>query len=99
MKNLKIGSRLGIGFAVVLLLLAALTAIAVVRMQAAYEITDRLINTSYKNQRLVAEWAKIIELNASRTNAAWLVVDPVHQKNFEAQIGRASCRERVLWYV
>jgi methyl-accepting chemotaxis protein len=92
MKNLKIGTRLGIGFAVVLLLLAVLTAIAVVRMQSAHEVTDRLINTSYKNQRLVAEWAKIIELNAGRTNAAWLVTDPAHQKTFEAQIASSSVR-------
>jgi methyl-accepting chemotaxis protein len=92
MKNLKIGTRLGIGFAVVLVLLAALTAIAVIRMQAAKEITDHLVNTSYKNQRLVAEWAKLLELNALRAKAAWLVVDPAHQKSFEAQIASSSVR-------
>ena len=49
MKNLNIGSRLGVGFAVVLLLLAALTITALVRMQTASDLTYRLINTSIKN--------------------------------------------------
>jgi methyl-accepting chemotaxis protein len=96
MKNLKIGTRLGIGFAVVLLLLAVLTVIAVVRMQAANDITDRLINTSYKNQRLVTEWAKIIELNAVRANAAWQVTDPAQQKGYEAQMAASSARAAEL---
>ena len=42
MKNLNIGSRLGVGFAVVLLLLAALTVTALVRMQTASDLTYRL---------------------------------------------------------
>jgi methyl-accepting chemotaxis protein len=92
MKNLNIGARLGIGFGIVLLLLAAMTAIAVIRMQSANEITDRLINTSYKNQRLVSEWAKIIEINAVRTTAAWQTAVPAEQKAYEADIAAASGR-------
>jgi methyl-accepting chemotaxis protein len=92
MKNLNIGARLGIGFGIVLLLLAALTAIAVVRMQAANALTDRLINTSYKNQRLVSEWAKIIEINAVRTAAAWQSTVDAEQKAYEADIAAASGR-------
>lgn len=61
MKNLNIGSRLGVGFAVVLLLLAALTITALVRMQTASDLTYRLINTSIKNQ----------PIPASRTSAWW----------------------------
>jgi methyl-accepting chemotaxis protein len=92
MKNLNIGARLGIGFGIVLLLLAALTAIAVVRMQTANALTDRLINTSYKNQRLVSEWAKIIEINAVRTAAAWQSTVDAEQKAYEADIAAASGR-------
>jgi methyl-accepting chemotaxis protein len=92
MKNLNIGARLGIGFGIVLLLLAALTAVAVVRMQTANALTDRLINTSYKNQRLVSEWAKIIEINAVRTAAAWQSTVEAEQKAHEADIAAASGR-------
>ena len=92
MKNLNIGVRLGLGFGIVLLLLAATTAIAVLRMQEGTALTDRLINTSYKNQRLVAEWAKIIEINAVRSSAAWQAGDAEDQKSYEAGIDSASVR-------
>ncbi|AYM77361.1 methyl-accepting chemotaxis protein III [Janthinobacterium sp. HH103] len=83
MKNLNIGSRLGVGFAVVLLLLAALTITALVRMQTASDLTYRLINTSIKNQRMVAEWSKIIELNSVRGVASFEITDPVVRAKIE----------------
>ena len=86
MKNLNIGSRLGVGFAVVLLLLAALTVTALVRMQTASDLTYRLINTSIKNQRMVAEWSKIIELNSVRGVASFEITDPVVRAKIEADL-------------
>ena len=83
MKNLNIGSRLGVGFAVVLLLLAALTITALVRMQTASDLTYRLINTSIKNQRMVAEWSKIIELNSVRGVASFEITDPAVRAKIE----------------
>ncbi|WP_215409864.1 methyl-accepting chemotaxis protein [Janthinobacterium sp. JC611] len=83
MKNLNIGSRLGVGFAVVLLLLAALTITALVRMQTASDLTYRLINTSIKNQRMVAEWSKIIELNSVRGVASFEITDPLVRAKIE----------------
>jgi methyl-accepting chemotaxis protein len=65
-KNLKIGVRLGAGFAIVLALLLAVTVTALLRMQEAGDMTSRLVHTSIKNQRNVAEWGKIIELNSAR---------------------------------
>ncbi|SIQ38485.1 methyl-accepting chemotaxis protein [Janthinobacterium sp. TND4EL3] len=86
MKNLNIGSRLGVGFAVVLLLLAALTVTALVRMQTASDLTYRLINTSIKNQRMVAEWSKIIELNSVRGVASFEITDPAVRAKIEADL-------------
>ena len=86
MKNLNIGSRLGVGFAVVLLLLAALTITALVRMQTASDLTYRLINTSIKNQRMVAEWSKIIELNSVRGVASFEIPDPVVRAKIEEDL-------------
>ena len=86
MKNLNIGSRLGVGFAVVLLLLAALTITALVRMQTASDLTYRLINTSIKNQRMVAEWSKIIELNSVRGVASFEIPDPVVRAKIEQDL-------------
>ena len=56
MKNLKIGMRLGIAFAVVLMLLVLLTAIGIVRMQSASAKTGTLVAEHARIERMVAEW-------------------------------------------
>ncbi len=70
MKNLKIGVRLGGGFAAVLLLLLSLTVVGIVQMQSASKETDALVNVKVRNERLIGEWTKVIEVNAARTAAA-----------------------------
>ena len=92
MKNLNIGTRLALGFAVVLSLLVALSTIAVWRMHSASEMTDDLINEKVRNERLIDEWHQVVEVNAARTTAAWLAVDPVEQKVVEDQMKSSSAR-------
>ncbi|WP_020655160.1 methyl-accepting chemotaxis protein [Massilia niastensis] len=75
MKNLKIGARLGIGFAIVLALLAAVTVTALTRMQFAGDLTHRLVYTSIKNQRTLADWRKLIELNSARMETVAVATD------------------------
>ncbi|MGF6272480.1 methyl-accepting chemotaxis protein [Massilia sp. UYP11] len=71
MKNLKIGARLGLAFAVVLALLLAMAATALTRMQTAGDLTYRLVNTSTKNQLTVAEWRKAIEVSDTMIDAVY----------------------------
>ncbi|MCC7696297.1 methyl-accepting chemotaxis protein [Janthinobacterium sp. EB271-G4-7A] len=92
MKNLKIGVRLGGGFAAVLLLLTSLTVVGIVQMQSASKETDALVNVKVRNERLIGEWTKVIEVNAARTAAAWKVSDPEHQKQFEQEMAVSSSR-------
>ncbi|WP_086148532.1 methyl-accepting chemotaxis protein, partial [Janthinobacterium sp. GW458P] len=92
MKNLKIGVRLGGGFAAVLLLLTSLTVVGIVQMQSASQETDQLVNVKVRNERLIGEWTKVIEVNAARTAAAWKVSDPEHQKQFEKEMAVSSAR-------
>ncbi len=92
MKNLKIGVRLGGGFAAVLLLLTTLTVVGIVQMQSASKETDALVNVKVRNERLIGEWTKVIEVNAARTAAAWKVSDPEHQKQFEKEMAVSSSR-------
>ncbi|MFZ4878091.1 methyl-accepting chemotaxis protein [Janthinobacterium sp. Mn2066] len=96
MKNLKIGSRLGVGFGAVLLLLAALTATALIRMQESSDLVDRLVNVSLKNQRMVAEWTKIIEVNIVRGSAAFHMSDPVEEKLLDEQLKAAAANASQL---
>ncbi|TWI42983.1 methyl-accepting chemotaxis protein [Pseudoduganella flava] len=90
--NVRIGTRLGLGFAVVLVLLAAMTAIGVLRMQSASRLTQELVDQRVHNERLMAEWNKIIEVNAARTIAAFHATDPADQKAIEATMAASSKR-------
>ncbi len=92
MKNMNIGTRLALGFAIVLSLLVALSAIAVWRLQGASAMTDVLIHEKVRNERLIDEWVQVIEVNAARTTTAWLAVDPEDQKGVEDQMKRSSAR-------
>ena len=63
MKNLTIGARLGLGFAIVLALLLGMTATALTRMNDAGALTTRLVTISMKNQATVAEWRMYTEVS------------------------------------
>jgi methyl-accepting chemotaxis protein len=92
MNNLKIGTRLGFGFSLILLLLITMTVIGIMRLSSASAMTDHMIDVKIRDQRLIAEWGKIIEVNAARTTGAWMVDDPADQKNLEALMAGSSGR-------
>ncbi|HWW72974.1 MAG TPA: methyl-accepting chemotaxis protein, partial [Duganella sp.] len=92
MNNLKIGTRLGFGFSLILLLLTTMTVIGIMRLSSASAMTDHMIDVKIRDQRLIAEWGKIIEVNAARTTGAWMVGDPADQKNLEALMAASSGR-------
>jgi methyl-accepting chemotaxis protein len=96
MKNFNIGTRLALGFAIVLSLLVALTAIAVWRMQAASAATEDMVNEKVRDERLIDEWVQVVEINAARTTAAWLATDAGEQKGVEDQMKAASARATVI---
>jgi len=95
-KNLKIGARLGIGFAIVLALLAALAVTALSRMQSAGDMTNRLVHTSIKNQRNVAEWSKYIEVNSAMIETAFATSDPAKVKEIAERMKAVSARSTEL---
>ena len=92
MNNLKIGTRLGFGFALILLLLTAMTIIGLLRLSSASALTDSMIQEKVRDERLVAEWVKIIEVNAARATGAWLVNDAADQKMLEEMMAKSSGR-------
>jgi methyl-accepting chemotaxis protein len=95
-KNLKIGARLGIGFAIVLSLLLVVTLTALARMQSAGDLTHRLVNTSIKNQRNVAEWGKLIELNSARIETVFVATDPAVYADMAQRMKAVSARSNEL---
>ena len=96
MKNLKIGTRLGISFAAVLTLMVILIVVTLGRMGDINDATDRLINTSMKNQRTVAEWAKIIEVNSTLVEMAYRAPDFAHIADINDRMAASSVRSSEL---
>ncbi|MYN25574.1 methyl-accepting chemotaxis protein [Duganella levis] len=92
MNNLKIGTRLGFGFSLVLLLLVAMTSIGILRLSNASDKTDEMINVKIRDERLTAEWGKIIEVNAARTTGAFMVRESADQKKLETLMAESSGR-------
>lgn len=96
MKNLSIAQRLTLGFALVLILLVALTAVGIWRMHVAAERTEHMIKTQVTQERAMAEWEKIVEVNAARTTTAFRLADPVLQKQTEDIMKGSSARATIL---
>ncbi|WP_229205955.1 methyl-accepting chemotaxis protein [Duganella sp. Leaf126] len=96
MKNLNIGTRLGCGFALVLVLLTAMTVIGILRLSAASALTDHMIDVKIRDQRLIAEWTQIVEVNAARTMGAWMVADAGDQKMIEGLMSASSARATAI---
>jgi len=96
MKNLKIGTRLAFSYAAVLLLMAIVIVITLARMGDMNDATDRVVNTSMKNQRNVAEWSKIIEVNTALMEMAYRTVEPDQVKIITDRIAAGSVRSSAL---
>jgi methyl-accepting chemotaxis protein len=96
MKNLKIGTRLALSYAAVLILMAIVIVVTLGRMGDMKDATDRVVNTSMKNQRNVAEWAKIIEVNRALVEMAYRTPEPEQVKLIGERIAAGSVRSTEL---
>ena len=88
--NLKIGVRLGMGFASVLLLLVVVAAIGVWRLQTVGIMTESLVEDGMHKARIIDEWESIIKANAVRALAAAKANDPETEKFFVDASAAAS---------
>ena len=56
MKNLKIGTRLGIGFTLILGLVLAMAITGIVKLQSVGTETDYMVKEALQKERLMASW-------------------------------------------
>src|SRR4051794_23743870 len=96
MKNLKIGSRLAVGFTCVLAMLMVLSGTAIWRMQHAADATEALVKSSLRDERLLGEWRLAIELNAVRAVDALRAADAAHEKELTAAMTASSARAELV---
>jgi methyl-accepting chemotaxis protein len=76
MKNLRIGARLGAGFAVVLALMIFMTCIGTWRLQAVADATHDMTQQPLAKERLISDWYRSIHSSVRRTAAIAKSADP-----------------------
>ncbi|SFV03689.1 methyl-accepting chemotaxis protein [Pseudoduganella namucuonensis] len=68
-RNWKIGTRLGGGFGMVMLLMVAMAAAGVWRLQAVGRMTEEMVGSAMVKERLTAEWHNLISVSGVRVIA------------------------------
>ena len=91
-RNLRIGARLGLGFGLVLALMALMILIGVARLHDIGDATHTMVERDLVRERIAAEWIGIIESNGARSAAVVKSNDPAVQDYFKKQMAAYSQR-------
>ncbi len=81
-KNLKIGARLGIGFSVMLLLMAFITGTGLWRLENVGRATQGMIEDALVKERLANEWSNLLGPTIVRTFAMVKATEPANEAFF-----------------
>ena len=95
-RNLRIGARLGLGFGLVLALMALMILIGVVRLQDIGNATHTMVERDLVRERIASEWIGIIESNGARSAAVVKSNDPAVQDYFKKQMASYSQRASAI---
>lgn len=90
MGNLRIGVRLAIGFAAVLVLLMIITGIGVWRLQEVGSAAEHMIKEALARERMAEDWVAMTTANGVRTVALTKSNDADDQKYFQKEISETS---------
>jgi methyl-accepting chemotaxis protein len=90
--DLRIGTRLGAGFALLLILMTLLTAVGMWLLRDFNASTDNILNDAIAKERLVDEWLAATELNGMRSAALLDNLDAAGRRAIEEQIITTSQR-------
>ena len=90
MKNLSIGTRLGGGFALVLLLMALMTAFGVWRLQTVALATNDMTQQPLAVERMISDWYRYVYSAARRTSAIVKSTDPSLGQFFAADTATST---------
>ncbi|MDB5940022.1 MAG: hypothetical protein JWP77_2386, partial [Polaromonas sp.] len=88
--NLKIGIRLALGFGAVLLLLVAMSALGIWRLQKIGVAVELMAERTLVKERISAEWLVATSTNSIRTFAMVKSADAEDQKYFQKGIAQTS---------
>ena len=86
LKDLKIGTRLTIGFGAMLLLMALIAGTGMYRLANVGNATEQMIAGPLVKERIVAEWARHIAASIVRTFAIVKATDPAAEAYFKKEL-------------
>jgi methyl-accepting chemotaxis protein len=89
-RNFKIGTRLGLGFALVLVFLTAIAVLGIWRLQGVGHATSDMASQALVKERLAADWLVATSTNSVRTFALVKSDDPHDQEFFQKAIAKTS---------
>ena len=92
MKNWKIGTRLGFGFATVLSFCAIISAVGFISLKHIEQTTERMIEEGFLKERLTSQWLKGTNINSARTYALVVTQNTELQKYLQEAIDAGSKR-------
>jgi methyl-accepting chemotaxis protein len=90
--NLRIGTRLGAGFALLLLFMTVLSTVGIVLMRDFQHSTETILREDIVKERLATEWLAGSELNAVRADALLRESDAAIRGQLEHQMKLTSAR-------
>ncbi len=90
--DLKIGARLALGFASVLLLLSLVAGIGIWRLQSVGTMTEHMVTQDMRQSRMINEWVGLSEITVVRSLAALKAGDPDTAKFFLDAIATTTKR-------
>src|ERR1700730_4231057 len=88
--SMKVGTRLALGFTLVFLFLAAVTAVSIWNFKTVSSMTDTMVNQDIVKERLMRAWSSYTQLNGARTVTIIESVDPQVYKEVSAAIKSTS---------
>ncbi len=90
LSNLKVGTRLGLAFGLVLCITVVIAAIGVWRLHDLSRVTEQLTSTDNERLQAAVEWRQTIDLNWIRTRAALLDSDTNRLAAWQAEMDKTS---------
>ncbi len=91
-KNINVGTKLGVGFGLVLVLLVLVASTGVMSLQAVGKLNQQMVQDVLVKQNLIGEWHSLTEVNGARTLAVVDNPDPTVQAKLDGPIKANSAR-------
>jgi len=90
LSNMKVGSRLGLAFGLVLCITMIISSIGIWRLQSLADVTEQLTSTDNERLQAAVQWRHAIDLNWVRTYAALLDSNGSHLAQWQAEMDKTS---------